>query len=259
MLIKSKFNFRGLFGSILTNLKFNRKFKIYISDNKNILFKSSNYVTKFRYDTFFEKEPETLAWIDGMQADSVLWDIGANIGLYTIYFLVMNKGSAVAFEPHPSNLSGLAENLLINNLLNEKITIVPTPLYSKMSTDRFSMNSNIVGDSNHKISDSNSRIFYKTLTMDVKSLVESGIPFPNYLKVDVDGNEPDIINGADLILDNKSLKSILIEIDLEDQQGTSLIYKKFSKYGFKEKNRFDAMSKFDKKSHKKLFNVIFSR
>ena len=35
---------------------------------------------------FFSKEPETLEWIDNFSKDSsIFWDIGANIGLYSIY------------------------------------------------------------------------------------------------------------------------------------------------------------------------------
>ena len=48
-------------------------------------FMTPNALNKFRVDTFSTKEPETLAWIDDMPDGAVVWDIGANIGLYTCY------------------------------------------------------------------------------------------------------------------------------------------------------------------------------
>ncbi len=44
-----------------------------------------NPLNKYRIKTFSTKEPETLAWIDSFESDAVFWDVGANIGLYSIY------------------------------------------------------------------------------------------------------------------------------------------------------------------------------
>ena len=48
-------------------------------------FSVPNQLCQFRIDTFSTKEPETLDWIDSFSEDSILWDIGANIGLYSVY------------------------------------------------------------------------------------------------------------------------------------------------------------------------------
>jgi len=42
-------------------------------------------LNRYRADTFAVKEPETLEWIDRIPRGSVLWDIGANVGLYSCY------------------------------------------------------------------------------------------------------------------------------------------------------------------------------
>ncbi len=44
-----------------------------------------NGLCRYRADTFSSKEPETLAWIDNFSENSIFWDIGANVGLYSIY------------------------------------------------------------------------------------------------------------------------------------------------------------------------------
>ena len=43
-----------------------------------------NSLNRFRVETFHTKEPETLEWIDGLPEKCTLWDVGANIGLYSI-------------------------------------------------------------------------------------------------------------------------------------------------------------------------------
>ena len=53
--------------------------------NIKLAFYSPNRLNKFRIDTFSSKEPETLSWIEKFNQSSIFWDIGANIGLYSIY------------------------------------------------------------------------------------------------------------------------------------------------------------------------------
>ena len=87
----------------------------------------------FRADTLFSKEPETLEWIDNFieKENLIFWDIGANIGLYSIYNALKNNNSrTISFEPSTSNLRVLSRNISINNL-EKNIQIVPIPLTNK--------------------------------------------------------------------------------------------------------------------------------
>ena len=45
---------------------------------------SGNKMLKFRAESFLVKEPTTLEWLQSLEADSLLIDVGANIGIYTI-------------------------------------------------------------------------------------------------------------------------------------------------------------------------------
>ena len=79
----------------------NNKIGIYISDSflnskinstkkvsvKNINFHlhTPTYLTNYRHRTFFSKEPETIEWIDKFEDNSVFYDIGSNIGIYSLY------------------------------------------------------------------------------------------------------------------------------------------------------------------------------
>ena len=78
-----------------------------------------------RINTFFTKEPETLAWIDNFEGDNKItfWDIGANIGIYSIYAALSHKNiQIISFEPSTSNLRVLSQNISKNNL-SQKINI----------------------------------------------------------------------------------------------------------------------------------------
>ena len=80
--------------------------KIKILDNE-IKFFTPNQLTEYRVDTFFTKEPDMLRWIDNFKEIDklIFWDIGANIGLYSIYSVLKNDNiSTIAFEPSTSNL-----------------------------------------------------------------------------------------------------------------------------------------------------------
>ena len=50
-----------------------------------LIFAVPNSLSNYRADSFSTKEPETLEWIDSMPDGSVVWDIGANVGIYSCY------------------------------------------------------------------------------------------------------------------------------------------------------------------------------
>ena len=107
--------------------------------NKKIKFFVPNQLTNWRIDSFFSKEPETLEWIDSFEKKEnlIFWDIGANIGLYSIYNVLKNKNSTtISFEPSSSNLRVLTRNIYINNL-EQSVKVIPIPLSNKENVFEF--------------------------------------------------------------------------------------------------------------------------
>ena len=68
-----------------------------------------NWITKYRARTFNVKEPEMLDWLDEhLLDDDVFFDVGANVGIYSIYAALRNsKLTVYSFEPEYSNLNQL--------------------------------------------------------------------------------------------------------------------------------------------------------
>lgn len=204
-----------------------KNYKKIVLNQKSIFFYTPTSMCDFRVNTFFEKEPETLEWIDRFEIEEnnevCLWDIGANIGLYSIYAAVKYKNLKIfSFEPSTSNLRVLSRNLSINNL-NDNVTIVPIALgenntyFSKFyetnfmeggALNSFKYNKNYIGN---KLDYSNS---YNILGLSLDELIEkTNIIIPRYIKIDVDGLEHLILKGSEDLLQSKELKEVFIEIN----------------------------------------------
>ena len=102
--------------------------------DKEITFFIPNKATELRVRRIFTKEPGTLEWINNFESNKeniTFWDIGSNIGLFSIYAAVKHsKIKVFSFEPSTSNLRVLSRNISINNL-QKQIIINQFPLTNK--------------------------------------------------------------------------------------------------------------------------------
>ena len=210
----------------------------------NVSFFIPNNLIRWRVDTLYSKEPDTLDWISHFDRDknTIFWDIGANIGLYSIFNAINNPDSETyAFEPSTSNLRILSRNISINNL-DQKIKIFTNPLtendiqFLNMKEKNFQEGSafnNFDRTYNSRL-DKKYNNCYQILGMNIKYILSNNIlKYPNYIKIDVDGNEDLIINGAGVLLKNKKIKSILCEIDENDEKKKNKIISLLESYNFK--------------------------
>ena len=200
---------------------------IKISTNKEIKFYCPSKIASYRVKTLFSKEPDTIKWLDEFGSeDKILYDIGANIGIYTIYYAKKFGSKVYAFEPSFRNLDLLARNVKLNFLQNE-IFLIPNPVSKKFIFSDFfqlepsagqaaaTFNDKVVQNSfiNASGKDEKSNTMeYKTLGFSIDNLIENNlIEYPNLIKIDVDGNEFDIISGLKKTVKEAKDISILIE------------------------------------------------
>ncbi len=184
-----------------------------------LTFATPNPLTKWRAETYSTKEPETLAWIDGMKKDAVLWDIGANVGLYSIYASKKHQIRVFSFEPSVFNLELLGRNIHLNDA-SDNVTIAPFALTEQTGPNIMRHGDTTWGgalssfgatfDANGD--DFNSTVEYSTYGFSVDDLVSKKLtPQPNHIKIDVDGIEHVILKGAVNTL--KKVTSILVEVN----------------------------------------------
>jgi FkbM family methyltransferase len=181
-----------------------------------------NWITHYRWASYNSKEPETLDWIDSWIRDGeTLFDIGANIGVYTIYAALRHpRLRIVAFEPEYANLHLLRDNLFAN-ALQDRIEVYAIALSDSSGLSHLYIQDLTPGAALHTESTSDlSRTLMRrpviwregisTSTLD--SFCEATALHPNHIKIDVDGTEPKVLQGGVKTLTSPMLKSVLIEL-----------------------------------------------
>ena len=250
VLVKIIVNVKKLLDLIQMNNKESVEKILHITeDNSQIEFCliSTNELTKYRATTFSTKEPETLEWIDQIPKGSVIWDIGANVGIYSVYAAKKQSCKVFAFEPSIFNLELLARNIFLNSL-TDFITIVPLPLSDKLAISNLNMTSTAWGGAMSTFNQSyghDGNVMEKIFVIptlglsmgDATDLLK--VPQPDYIKMDVDGIEHLILKGGMQVI--AKAKGILIEINDEfkaqaDEAASSLLAAGFT---LKEKRHAD--------------------
>lgn len=227
----------------------------------NLEFAVPNGLNHFRVDTFSTKEPEMLEWIDGIPRGSVVWDIGANVGLYSCYAAKARGCRVFSFEPSVFNLELLARNIFLNKL-TEEVTIVPLPLSDTLAISALNMTTTEWGGALSTFGQAYShdgqalhKVFaFQTIGISMVDAVELlKIQTPDYIKIDVDGIEHLILKGGAAVLRNA--KSVIIEINekFEKQFVDSARYLSEAGLVLKEKRHADMFR------HTVCFNQIWHR
>jgi FkbM family methyltransferase len=206
--------------------------------DKSMRFATTGSSSKKRLRTLFSKEPITLAWIDSFAEGETLYDIGANIGMYTIYAAVMRKAKVYAFEPEALNYAELNKNIFLNDL-HDHVLAYCLALSDVDKADRLLLSDFGLGISYHDFEE-NSWTEDKAFAQDwvvskenrrqqgcigrtVDSLLGDGLPAPQHIKIDVDGLEHRVIAGMMETLRQPELKTVLIEINFDNPKNLAII------------------------------------
>jgi len=138
---------------------------------------------------FYEYEKQQ--WVSReVRADSVFWDIGANVGFYSLLASkLVGSGKVFAFEPAPRNLSYLRKHLALNRVTN--VEVLTMAVSDRNGTSSFEIEE--TGFMGHLSGEGS--ITVPTATLD--SLVDEGTVLPpDYVKMDIEGAELLALRGA---------------------------------------------------------------
>ena len=217
--------------------------------NDLIKYNIVNKTTLWRAETLFNKEPITIKWIRSFKKNKTMFDVGANVGIYSIYAALTRMVKVYAFEPESNNFQNLMQNLVINNL-NELISPFPIGISNKTELTKLQIGIFEAGSSHHTVGINH--LDHNTLEI-ISNKVSQGIfsttlddlcfnwklPIPSYLKIDVDGIESKIIAEAKKTLSDSNLESVLIEIN-ENREEDIFIINSLKKIGFSyDKNQVE--------------------
>jgi len=211
------------------------------------------------------KEPETIEWIDSFQNEDTFWDIGSNIGCYSLY--AAKKGnSVVAFEPSAANYFLLQKNILCNQLDKniQAFCLVFSDTselgYLNMSTIQMGGAISLFGERTETVIcvDETNEVKFSQgmLGFSIDEFIKYfHLSVPKHIKIDVDGIENKIIRGAKKTLPDKNLKSLLIELDFNKPEYNEEILKILEGSGFKLETKKHAPL-FDGGKYASMFSPI---
>ena len=202
---------------------------------------------KFAND-FKTFEPNTLRWIEQLPSDAVLWDIGANVGMFSLYAALNPNICVVAFEPSAPTYHTLIRNIHLNNL-GSRVSAFCMALGDHTRCNILSLSNLEEGGYNHTLrfaaptlGDEIERNYEQpVLEMSIDNFVQTfSPPLPTHIKLDVDSNENEIIAGAEKLLTGNTVLSVLVEMigDLDNPRNQK-IYKSLKEHQFKPKPKED--------------------
>lgn len=141
-----------------------------------------------------------------LREEDLFVDIGANVGTYTVLSGGHVKATVISVEPVPGTYHHLLNNILINEMAN-RVTALNIALGAKEGFIDFTSSLDTV---NHVATKHDKDIIkVKVDTLDQLTFDKT----PALLKIDVEGFETEVINGASNTLQKNSLKGIIIELN----------------------------------------------
>ncbi len=166
------------------------------------------------------KEPFTIDWIHRwIGAGEVLYDIGANVGAYSLVAAKKPDGGArvFSFEPSYSSVATLCANVVLNDLASS-VTPVPVALSNTTGMTVLGLRNLEPGGARHVLGsgvqgEGPTLYAQPVMTFRLDEAVERfALPAPNHIKLDVDGGELAVLEGASRTLCSPALRTILVEV-----------------------------------------------
>jgi FkbM family methyltransferase len=141
-----------------------------------------------------------------------VWDVGANVGLYSELFAaaVGPSGKVISFEPSPA-CAALLEERIRDRVGGASWQIAPVALSDEDGEAWLSVTSGDTAPENRLVSpDGASTVPVRTARGD--SLVAAGYEAPAVVKIDVEGFDGEVLDGMGSVLDHPSLRAICVEV-----------------------------------------------
>ncbi|WP_353635046.1 FkbM family methyltransferase [Halobacterium sp. NMX12-1] len=184
--------------------------------NRTVEFSAETPTLVRRNRQRFKSESKELRdFLGAIKEDDVVYDVGANTGLYSLFAAKKcPQGTVVAFEPYPPNIRVLQQDITRNGLDN--VTVIKSALSDSVGEIKFSQpNDDDIGYGSSSINTGGTReeITVPTTTGDTL-VADDKIPPANVVKIDVEGAEPLVLDGLEQVLSAPSCRVVYCEVHL---------------------------------------------
>ena len=190
-------------------------------EGRQARFQTPNEMTRWRAQTLYTKEPVTIEWLRAMPMGADLLDVGANVGMYSVFAALARGAKVLAFEPESENYALLNENIRLNHL-GERVIAVCAGLSDHAGLERLYLSQPGAGASCHslgaevgfRLEPRKAAFVQGSLALRFDDLVEQGhAVVPGYVKIDVDGFEHKVVRGMEKTLTDRRVASLIVELN----------------------------------------------
>ena len=175
-------------------------------------FKMSTNWARYRGYVYGNWEPAvTQAILSYAKRGMCAFDIGAHLGYYSLLLAkcVGPAGRVVSFEPSPVNFSTLQRNILLNNL--DTVELINLAVFSKSGTIEMSVSSTDTASGDWSINRRANGDSIQVQTISLDQFCETNQVLPDFLKIDVEGAEYDVLIGGRETI-GRSQPTMLVEL-----------------------------------------------
>ena len=166
-----------------------------------------------------------------LRQGDLFFDIGANVGSYTVLASAVTRANTKAFEPVPESYKALLENIRINNIES----LAEAYLIAIGETDGEIQMTNNLDTTNHIILSQDS-CSEKMITVPVKKISNYiSNKIPDLIKIDVEGYETKVVNGAEAIFTDNGTNAVIMELNGSGERygfNDNKLHQKMIKFGY---------------------------
>jgi FkbM family methyltransferase len=208
-----------------------------------------------------KKEADTVEWVETFFRDGdVFYDVGANVGAYSLVAAKAHGGrvKVFSFEPAFLNFSQLCKNVHLNDVQGI-VTPLSVALSDRTMLGEFNFHDLEPGGAMHTFGEAVDHrgvsfepvLRQPVLGYRIDDLIEQfGLPVPNHIKIDVDGIELAVLEGAVRTLSSGAVRSLVVELESGDHEKKTSDW--LAQYGFRLHSRHERWTP-------GMLNCIFER
>jgi len=155
-------------------------------------------------------------WIKLSKKSNTIFDVGANIGLYSLLAAKSNPNASVhAFEPTPNIIDLLNRNIIINKINNITVNNTAIGNRSGMAILRDCRGENGCNEGMNYVEYKNNKSLQDDMSVEIVSIDEYceklEIGYIDIMKIDIEGGEYNALMGAKNMLKKKQIGCIMVE------------------------------------------------
>jgi len=178
--------------------------------------------------------------VHDIEQSDVFYDIGAHVGIYTCMISqILDPDRVVAVEPHPASTSRIRENLSLNET---DARVQECFLSDRNGQTRLELNEDVTGERIALPAKETNGGVTRPVSRGDSLIEDEDLPRPTIMKIDVDGNEKQVLDGLSSVLDD--VRKIYLEVhpELLENHGSSEseIKQILREYGY-EWNKFSSL------------------